>query len=220
MAARFRQDHLLHPDRIAVGSENPPTQTVEIWHDIADQPHVIGDFVRTGWDYGRGRDRRGPLQRPSSVVPAVPRARGRHPNFDITGHRHTQTYLNEIAGSLRAASGGAAGRPCAGPAGRLQLALHRLNPQLELGRAGRRTRDGRGVMAQTVWAELSLNGVPVGAGRYRRSPHLVSFTVPYAPGELTAVLRGTDGTEIGRDTCAVPDRPMPDGAGRIRIATR
>mgnify|MGYP000246332124 FL=1 len=203
MAARFRQDHLLHPDRIAVGSENPPTQTVEIWHDIADQPHVIGDFVWTGWDYlGEGAIAAARYNDRPRLFQPYPALAAGTPNFDITGHRHTQTYLNEIAwGSSYGPH--LAVRPVDHARDRPVDSSWRSTDSI-------RSWSWAGLEGEPATvevygangvAELSLNGVPVGRGQISaKSGHLVSFTVPYAPGELTAVLRGTDGTEIGRDT--------------------
>ncbi len=55
--------------------------------------------------------------------------------------------------------------------------------------------------ADAARVELWLNGRRVGADRPGRDDdYLTRFTLPYQPGELTAVAYGADGAEIGRQS--------------------
>ncbi len=202
MAARFRQDHRLHPQRVFVGSENPPTQTVAIWHDIADQPYVIGDFVWTGWDYlGEGAIAAVRYNdRPRMFLP-FPALTAGTSNLDITGHRQTQSYLNEIAWGLTPGPHLAV-RPVDHSRDRLVDSAWRATDSIRSWSwAGL---EGENATVEVYGAdgeaELLLNGTTVGRCRISaRTGHLATFTVPYAAGELTAILRDAGGGEIGRD---------------------
>ena len=48
---RYRRDGALHPDRVIVGSETSATALAEHWNLVEELICVIGDVVRTGWDY-------------------------------------------------------------------------------------------------------------------------------------------------------------------------
>ncbi|UNX54644.1 DUF4982 domain-containing protein [Georgenia sp. TF02-10] len=202
MAARFRTDHRLHPDRVMVGSEDPATQTVAIWHDIADQPHVIGDFVWTGWDYlGEGALAAARYNdRPRLYLPYPALAAGT-PNIDITGVRQTQSFLNEIAWGLRT-DPYLAVRPVNHAGDTLVASSWRSTDSIRSW--SWEGHEGRTAVVEVYGprgeVELRLDGATVGrAAVGPETGHLATFEVPYAPGELTAVL-SSDGAEIGRDT--------------------
>ena len=202
MAARFRRDHALHPLRVVVGSENPPTETVSIWHDIADQSHVIGDFVWTGWDYlGEGAIAAVRYNdRPRMFLP-YPALTAGTCNLDITGYRQTQSYVNEIAWGLTPGPYLAV-RPVDHSRDRLVDSAWRATDSIRSWSwAGL---EGENATVEVYGAdgeaELLLNGTTVGRGRISaRTGHLATFTVPFTAGELTAILRDAGGGAIGRD---------------------
>ncbi|WP_345740589.1 glycoside hydrolase family 2 TIM barrel-domain containing protein [Microbacterium terricola] len=203
MASRFRGDSALHPERVMVGSEDPATQTVAIWQDIADQPHVIGDFVWTGWDYlgegGLATIRYNDRARLYLPYPAL--AAGT-PNIDITGHRQTQSYLNEIGWGLRS-----------GPHLAVQPVHHAGEKQtVSSWRSTNSIRswswegcEGREatveVYADAAEVELMHNGITVGRRPSGAAAGFLStFALDFQPGELVAIARDSDGREIGRDS--------------------
>jgi beta-galactosidase len=202
MASRFRGDALLHPDRVMVGAEDPATQTVAIWRDIADQPHVIGDFVWTGWDYlGEGGLATVRYNDRARLYLPYPALAAGTPNIDITGHRQTQSYVNEIGWGLRA-----------GPYLAVQPVNHAGEKQtVSSWRSTNSIRswswdgcEGRPavveVYADAAEVELQLDGVTVGRSPVRaEGAYRATFTVPYRRGELTAISYGSDGIEIARD---------------------
>ena len=202
MPGRYRKDARLYPHRVIVGSETNPNEAVEIWQEIEHLPHVIGDFTWTGWDYlGEAGYAAITYNQRRQMFSPWPGLTAGMPNFDITGHRQTQSYLNAIAWHLRS-----------GP----HLAVQPVNHAGEK----RRFRAGRTdsipswswegledrvatveVYADAHRVQLLLDGEQVGSGPVgARRPYLAEFTLPYRPGKLVAVAYRADGTEIGRDT--------------------
>ncbi len=92
----------LHPDRVIVGSETRAAHTVKIWKTIEHLPHVIGDFAWTGWDYigeaGLATKQYGTTK--TQIYHPYPALLAGEPVIDITGHRQTQSHLNEIGWGL------------------------------------------------------------------------------------------------------------------------
>ena len=98
MSGRYRTDARRHPRRVIVGSETNPTETVAIWQEIENLPHVIGDFTWTGWDYiGEAGYAAVRYDERRQIYAPWPALLAGMPVIDITGHRQTQSYLNEIA---------------------------------------------------------------------------------------------------------------------------
>ena len=94
MEARYEIDRELFPRRVIVGSETFPGKIDQLWRLVLDNPHVIGDFTWTGWDYlgeagvGRVDRRRRPDGRPvrrALPVAARPRRRHRHHRAPAAG---------------------------------------------------------------------------------------------------------------------------------------
>ncbi|KND39648.1 glycoside hydrolase family 2 TIM barrel-domain containing protein [Streptomyces acidiscabies] len=105
--ARYELDRELFPNRIILGTETFPTRIDGNWRLIERNPHVIGDFTWTGWDYlgevGIGR--------PQYVAPGEPEPSHVAPypylvagcgDIDITGLRRPASYYREIVFGLRA----------------------------------------------------------------------------------------------------------------------
>jgi beta-galactosidase len=63
LETRYEMDGERYPHRIIVGTETMPPLIGRHWRLVRDNPHVIGDFTWTGWDYlgeaGIGRIVRG-----------------------------------------------------------------------------------------------------------------------------------------------------------------
>src|SRR4029453_6122279 len=49
--SRYEPDAIRFPNRVIVGSETFPGHIAELWRLVRANPHVIGDFTWTGWDY-------------------------------------------------------------------------------------------------------------------------------------------------------------------------
>ncbi|MBL7487543.1 DUF4982 domain-containing protein [Frankia sp. AgB1.9] len=203
MIGRYRKDAKIHPGRVIVGSETGPTDTVAVWREIESRPHVIGDFTWTGWDYiGEAAIAVLPYGRRPTLFGPWPSLLAGEPVIDITGHRQTQSYLNEIVWHLRTDP---------------YLAVQPVNHsgEKQYSNAWRSTNsihswswegcEGRTavveVYADAHRVELLLNGNQIGAGPAGPDKgYLTTFSVPYRPGDLTAVAYDADGKELGRDT--------------------
>lgn len=204
MVGRYEIDAKLHPHRVIVGSETRAAHTVKIWKKIEHLTHVIGDFAWTGWDYigeaGLATKQYGTTKR--SIYHPYPALLAGEPVIDITGFRQTQSYLNEIAWHL-----------ASGP----HIAVEPVNHSGEkVVKTGWRATnsiaswswegcEGREatveVYADAAHIELLLNGVAIGREKCGKDgDYLTTFTLPYQPGELTAVAYGADGSEVGRRT--------------------
>ena len=77
-----------------------------LWRQVRDNPHVIGDFTWTGWDYlgeaGIGRRPRTDERRRVAAGPApYPWLAAWCGDIDITGHRRPASYYREIVFGLR-----------------------------------------------------------------------------------------------------------------------
>lgn len=106
LETRYELDAELHPGRVIVGTETMPALIGRHWHLVRDNPHVIGDFTWTGWDYlgeaGIGRiDREGNDRSAGGINARYPALTGGAGDLDITGFRRPTSYLREIVYGLR-----------------------------------------------------------------------------------------------------------------------
>ena len=51
MASRYEMDRELSPERVIAATESHPPSIGSDWPAVVRNPHVIGDFTWTGWDY-------------------------------------------------------------------------------------------------------------------------------------------------------------------------
>ncbi|GAB2674699.1 glycoside hydrolase family 2 TIM barrel-domain containing protein [Nocardia goodfellowii] len=201
MHGRYRKDARKYPTRVIVGSETPPPHTARIWREIEQLPNVIGDFTWTAWDYlGEAGIATRVYGASTALYRPYPALLAGTPVIDITGHRQTQSYLNEIIWHRRR-----------GP----HIAVQPVDQAgRKLSRSGFRSTtslaswswegcEGRTavveVYADAARIDLLLNGKHIGsrAAGIERG-YLAEFRLPYQPGVLTAVAYQHDGTEIGR----------------------
>lgn len=111
LTARHELEHRRHPQRVVVGSETFPPEIGALWPIVEKNPHVIGDFTWTGWDYlgeaGIGIFHYGEAK-----------GQGWYPDrlaycgdISLNGFRRPASYLREIAYGLRKAPYIAVERP-------------------------------------------------------------------------------------------------------------
>ena len=186
----------------ATGSSSArrPSSTAidRLWRLVLDNPHVIGDFTWTGWDYlgeagiGRvDRPRDDPTRRPASAAP--------YPWLLAHVRRHRHHRAPPAAVLLPRDRLRAAQRPvhrrAAGPSG--TAASCRPRPWAWT-RHGRRAGRGPARRARRVTVEvysdadeveLLLDGESLGRAGRRENGFRAEFEVTYAPGELVAVAR-------------------------------
>jgi beta-galactosidase len=203
MEARYEIDRELFPRRVIVGSETFPRKIDLLWRLVLDNPHVIGDFTWTGWDYlgeaGVGRVTTADDPTAGHFGAPFPWFLAHVGDIDITGHRRPASYYREIVFGLR-------NDP--------YLAV--LRPE----RHGRELSATPWAWSDTVgsWAWAGAEGKPVTVEVYSDADEVellldgkslgvapvgeknrfgAEFEVTYAPGELVAVAR-TGGEETGR----------------------
>lgn len=51
LTALHEEDHRRHPGRLVLGTETFPADIVHLWDVVMRNPHVLGDFTWTGYDY-------------------------------------------------------------------------------------------------------------------------------------------------------------------------
>ena len=224
--SRYEVDRERFPDRVIVGSETFPAHIDELWRLVRENPHVIGDFTWTGWDY-LGEAGIGRVDHPEADYVATgisapyPWLAGWVGDIDITGHRRPVSYYREIVFGLRAEP---------------YIAVHR--PEFH-GRATFTTPwswtdsvsswswdvpEGSpatvDVYSDADEVELLLDGrsldrAAVGAEK----AFLARFEVAYAPGELVAVAYA-GGEERARTALRTADGPLRLSAAADRDAIR
>ena len=207
LTARHEYEHSAHPERVVVGSETYPTEIARLW-DIAERnPHVLGDFTWTGYDYlgeaGIACYHYAPERREQGWYPDRLAYCG---DINLNAYRRPVSYLREIAYGLRAEP---------------MIAVERLD------RYGQpdNTNDWKYYDAIDSWTwpdfegkpgivhvlsastevELFLNGVS--QGRKATVGHEAAFELRYASGELLAV-GFTDGREDGRFALRTAGEPV------------
>jgi len=210
--ARYLLDRELFPDRVILGTETFPGKMASNWELVVSNPHIIGDFVWTGWDYlgeaGLGSITYGDGP---AVVQQYPWLAAGSGDIDITGARRPSSFYREIVFGLRTEPYIAVGRP--DRSGQIP----RMTPWSWSDTVGSWNWEGfeGTVLPVEVYAaadevELILNGVscgrtPVGSARRLQA----DFDVAYQPGELLAIAYAA-GVEVGRTRLA-------SGAGSSRL---
>ena len=211
LTARHEFEHTRHPERPVVGSETYPTEIARLWDIVARNPHVLGDFTWTGYDYLGEAGIAGYHYTPERTEQGwYPDRLAYCGDIDLDGSRRPVSFLREIAYGLRKSP---------------YIAVERVN------RFGQpdNTNDWKYFDAIESWTfpgyegkptavhvlspseevELLLDGVSLGrkaAGR--AAGYDVTFPVTYQPGELVAV-GYTNGKEDGRfvlKTAGIPKK--------------
>jgi hypothetical protein len=211
MFSRYDDDAKQYPDRVIVGSETAPTTLQQVWERVERIPNVIGDFIWAGWDYvGEAGIAVRQYNAGRRLFQPFPALLAGTPVIDITGHRQTQSYLNEIIWHRSP-----------GPFLAVQPVDHAGEKQTRTWwRATNSLRswswdgcEGREavveVHADAPRVELRLNGTSLGARAITaKERYLATFTVPYRAGELVAIAYDAGGREVGRDTLVSAKGPL------------
>ena len=210
LTARHEYEHTAHPERVVVGSETYPTEIARLWEIAARNPHVLGDFTWTGYDYlgeaGIACYHYAPERREQGWYPDRLAYCG---DINLNAYRRPVSYLREIAYGLRREP---------------MIAVERVD------RFGQpdNTNDwkyfdaidswtwpgfeGKATMAHVLSAseevELFLNGVSL--GRKATEGHEAAFALNYEPGELLAI-GFTQGKEDGRFALRTAGSPVKLG---------
>jgi len=200
MTARHEFEHTMHPDRIVMGSETYPKEIPALWRIVEQNPHVIGDFTWTGYDY------LGEAGIGAYHYDAMPKGQGIYPDrlaycgdINLNGCRRPVSYLREIVFGLRKQPFIEVERVDRYGYGCLRNHWKygdSLDSWTFPGYEGKLARVK--VLSPSEEVELFLNGVSLGRKEAGAACEFAAvYEITYQPGELTAV--GYDGgAETGR----------------------
>lgn len=192
-------DSLHNPDRVVVSSETHHTQIAEHWELIEKTPHLIGDFMWTGWDY-IGEAGIGALGYPSrggiGFDKPYPYLTGACGIIDITGFLRPEVYWTQMAWHMRTEPVIAV-EPVE-RAGEPYMMTYWNDTEAVSGWSwdGLEGREATvKVYSPQNKAELFLNGRSLGSRPVLRN--MAVFKLPYEPGELVAKTYDEEGKEAG-----------------------
>lgn len=205
---RYEKDRELFPHRVIVGTETFPGRIDTNWRLVRDNPHVIGDFTWTGWDY-LGEAAIGAVtyadQAAAGPAHAFPALTAWCGDIDITGHRRPVSYWRETVFGLRHEPYIAVRNPAghgrqttSGPWSWTDSA-HRWDWADHKGAAVTVEVYSDADHVELLLNDTSLGTAPAGeAHRFR-----AEFDTAYQPGELVAVAY-KDGIEQARTRLVTP----------------
>ena len=200
---RYRNEPSHYPNRIIVGSETRPPCIAENWRTVMKCPHVIGDFMWTGWDYlgeaGIGTVSYSRSRNAGFLLKKYPFLLSGAGIIDICGNFRPDVFL------ARAAWGKLRGKPYIGVEPEIYAGERPIFTMWRKSDAVHswswegceRSPANIIVYSDAAQVELFLNGRPLG-----RKPVFscaARFKTIYQPGELVAVGYSADGKELGRD---------------------
>lgn len=221
--SRYEKDARLHPKRVIMGTKTPPGDIYRNWQLVKRLPNVIGDFMRTAWDYlgeaGLGAWTCEPDGR--SFDKPYPWLLADTGAFDILGNPNGELFLARAAWGLDAQP-----QICVRPLNRTgRVARNRWRSTDALPSWGWKGCEGRTahveVYSSAESVALLLNGEPVGTRRVCSG--VARFECEYQPGTVTAVALDGSGREVGRSSIASADAArlsatVQDHAGPGRLA--
>lgn len=201
--ARYEMDGREHPNRLVVGTETFPSRIDRNWKIVTENPHVLGDFTWSGWDYlgevGVGRVKY--EGEPDAFDGEFPWLTSWSADLDITGHRRPMSYYRETVFGLRSEPYIAVRRPS--NHGRA-FTLGQWSWTDAVSSWSWNIEDGF-PMSLEVYSDadeirLELNGRAVATNHVgARRAFVADFEIPFESGTLEAIaLRG--GKEVSRST--------------------
>ena len=210
LTARHELEPLNHPDRVVVGSETYPMEIGALWEIAERNPHVIGDFTWTAYDY-LGEAGIGIFH-----YEAGKKKQGWYPDraaycgdINLNGYRRPASYLRETAYGLRKTPFIAVDRP-EHYGETYDINDWKYGDALDSwtwpGFEGKPVRVR--VITDADEAELLINGTSIGRKPVgTEEKYTAYFELPYEPGALTTVCY-KDGTECGRTSLETAGDPV------------
>lgn len=209
--SEYANDHAKYQDRVMVGTESFPMQTLQNWQAVENDSWVIGDFVWTAIDYlgesGLGRTEIQSQPGPIGQLGSWPWFNAYCGDIDLIGNRKPQSYFRDVVWQRSS----------------IEMAVQRPLPHEW---SERLTKWGwSDELRSWTWpgfegaamnvrvytrgdrVQLLLNGREVGSRELTGSDALTAqFSVPYAAGEIEAVA-WQGGREIGRIAFVTAGQP-------------
>lgn len=205
----YENDHQLFPERVMYGSESVAQEAAKNWDLVTTHPYIIGDFVWTAMDYlgeagiGHslilGHDEKNPQ------FMSWPWFNAWCGDLDICGDKKPQSYFRDVIWGERNLVI-AVQAPV--KTGNVEKVSYWGWP-LELRSWNWKGYEGR-PMTVKVYSNpgevaLYLNGKKTGEKKITvRDHYTASFTVPYKPGTLKAVIKGSKNEYAELRTSGVP----------------
>lgn len=202
--ARYVPDRTDYPNRVVLGTETFPSRIDVLWPLVENNPHVLGDFTWTAWDY-LGESGVGRIDYPdenyvsTGFLGGFPQLTAGCGDIDITGHRTPISHYREIAFGLQSDPYIAVHRPERHGQATVQTPWSWVDalPSWSWDAA-----DGDPVTVDVYSdadeVELTLDGAPLARVVVGAAKALIArFETTYTPGELTAISY-RDGAETGR----------------------
>ncbi len=199
---RYESDAVQHPGRILVGSETFPQKLPTNWALVEKLPYLYGDFMWTAWDYigevGIGAwsyhaDGKGFTKKYPWLLADVGA-------FDILGDDNAEAGMASVVwGARKDPYIGV--RPVNQNPGDLYMAIWRgTNAIPSWAWQGCEGKEAQvEVYSDAAEIELLLNDVSLGRAIVN-TEFRANFTVPYAPGTLTAVAYDKAGNKAGESS--------------------
>ncbi|WP_153798625.1 glycoside hydrolase family 2 TIM barrel-domain containing protein [Foetidibacter luteolus] len=189
---RYADDHRKHPNRIIVGTETYAQEALENYSFAEKNPHVLGDFLWTAWDYigeaGIGHTLLQPntLKQDKTMLQPWPWFNAWCGDIDLIGQKKPQSYYRDVVWR-RSKIEMLVQRPA--PAGKHYLANSWGWPE-ELKSWTWNGHEGKPVtvrvFSRSKLVRLELNGKPVAEKSISDTSITAVFQLPYQPGLLKA----------------------------------
>jgi beta-galactosidase len=197
----YQKHHELYPDRVMVGSETHTGDMAKNWEQVKNNPHVIGDFIWTAWEYlgecGAGvidyNKQTGIYTKPYPVIMSGCGA------IDLTGFMDTYAYLTAIVRDrYEKPYIGVRSVDRSGDKMYPAMARHTdaSNSWSWNGCEGKKARIE--VYSRGQSAELIQDGKSLGKKQLKE--FIARFDTTYQPGTLEAISFDAGGKELGRST--------------------
>ncbi len=192
----YEKHHVMHPDRIILGTETSPCEIAENWELVKRNPFVIGDFMWTAWDYlgegGAGLIEYGKSS--GSFVKKYPIVSAYTGAIDLIGHKDTIGHLASIVWDAEEKPFIAA-RPLDKAGEKVKFSSYRTTDALDCwtwpGHEGKKAEVQ--VYSKGREVELFQNGKSLGRKKLKNCK--TAFKVTYQPGTLKAVSYTERGTK-------------------------
>ncbi len=195
LTALHEEEHKRHPGRVVLGTETFPADIVNLWAIVKRNPHVLGDFTWTGYDYiGEAGCGIFHYDGGENFSAHWPDRLGGIGDIDILGERKPISFLRQAVyglGNVPAIGVLRMDRAGKNSAKTPWMWKDNLSSWTWPGYEGRIA--SIDVYANADEVELKLNGKSMGR-RIVAGTYAATFEIPYEPGTLEAVsyLRGKE----------------------------
>ena len=209
-AGRFAGDEAAHPGRVFAQTESFPADAFNSWMTVLDHPYAVGDFVWTALDYiGEAGIGRAIYPSDSGGFSGASWTVSGCGDLDMDGVRKPQSYYRGVLWNVGPPVAAFVDAVAAGEPGYHLSGWGWPDERPSWTWPGTEGKDRTvRVYARTPRVRLLLNGRDLGEKETTRATRFTAtYTVPYAPGTLTAVGLNAGGKEAARWTLQTAGPP-------------